>query len=199
MKDSLTSVCTIKGRCMRRSYTTPYTSTVFSISICWIRRSIAMNVPVLPTPALQWHGEAIYCFLSTTCSPVASWKVSEARKMLSIISVAQVLQASAVRSSGFYHHQEGGRTRFGASQPCTCTRSHIKALEKATFSAKFSRLGETVSSDDILYHVLCYLPGTATFLKRGAKVWIWQGEWIAHVLQQGDLFFFLITLKKNCS
>lgn len=72
--DRLTSVCTIKGRCIRRSYTTPYTSTVFSISICWIRRSMAMNVPVLPTPALQWHREAIYCLPSTTHSPATDEK-----------------------------------------------------------------------------------------------------------------------------
>lgn len=176
LTDSLTSVCTIKGRCMRRSYTTPYTSTVFSISICWIRRSMAMNVPVLPTPALQWHREASYCFLSTTCSPVAWCKASEASKMLSIISVAQVLRVSAVQRGGSYHHQEGGRTCFWASQPSTCTRLHIKASEKPTFSAKFCRLGETICSNEILYYVLYYLHSIATSLNHKAKVLIHHSE-----------------------
>lgn len=48
-----TSVCTIRGRCIRRSWTMPYTSTVFSLSIWNIRRSMAMKVPVRPTPALS--------------------------------------------------------------------------------------------------------------------------------------------------
>lgn len=47
-----TSVCTMRGRCMRRSWTMPKTSTIFSRSIWKIRRSMAMKVPVRPTPAL---------------------------------------------------------------------------------------------------------------------------------------------------
>ena len=48
----LTSVCTIRGRCMRRSWMVPYTSTMLSLSIWKRRRSMAIKVPVRPTPAL---------------------------------------------------------------------------------------------------------------------------------------------------
>uniref|UniRef100_A0A0E9S829 Uncharacterized protein n=1 Tax=Anguilla anguilla TaxID=7936 RepID=A0A0E9S829_ANGAN len=47
------SVWTMRGLCMRRSWTTPYTSTMLSCSIWKINRSMAMKVPVRPTPALQ--------------------------------------------------------------------------------------------------------------------------------------------------
>ena len=98
---------------------------------------------------------------------------SKASKMLSSISLAQVLQASAVQKGGSYHHQEGERTCFSASQPCTCTRLHIKALQKPTFSARFCGLGERVCSNEILYHVLYDLHSIAMFLNHEAKVWTW--------------------------
>lgn len=86
-----TSVCTISGRCIRRSWTMPYTSTMFSLSIWNSRRSMAMKVPVRPTPALSeqttgrnqvrfmlcsawssfegaWFGGWVACVFWETCS-----------------------------------------------------------------------------------------------------------------------------------
>lgn len=50
---TVTSVWTMRGRCMRRSWMVPYTSTILSLSIWKISRSMAMKVPVRPTPALR--------------------------------------------------------------------------------------------------------------------------------------------------
>lgn len=65
-------------------------------------------------------------------------KSHETSKMLSIISAAQLLKTSAAETGGSYHHLKGGRTRFCPSQPCICTRLHIKALEKANLSVQFA-------------------------------------------------------------
>lgn len=55
------------------------------------------------------------------------------------------------------------------SQPYTCTRLYIQALERTTFPAQFSRLGEMLCSNDILYHFLCYLQSTASFWSTGQR------------------------------
>lgn len=47
-----TSVCTMFGLCFLRFNTVPKTSMPFLALIAWSRMSMAINVPVLPTPAL---------------------------------------------------------------------------------------------------------------------------------------------------
>lgn len=51
----------------------------------------------------------------------------------------------------------------GAPQPCMCTGLYIQALERTSFPAQFSTLGEMLCSYDILYPFLCYLHSTASF------------------------------------
>lgn len=124
MGESLTSVCTMRGRCMRRSYTTPYTSTVFSISICWIRRSMAMNVPVLPTPALQRHGQAV---CPSSQPPPHGWHDKKPGK--DDVSCYFSDMGNKSLSSTVEWLLPPPR---GASQPCPCT-GFIYKLSKGHF------------------------------------------------------------------
>lgn len=55
-----TSVWTMDKRCERISDTIPRMSTNSCSLMCCIKRSRAMNVPVLPTPALRTHTRHVH-------------------------------------------------------------------------------------------------------------------------------------------
>lgn len=72
------------------------------------------------------------------------------------ISVARVIKVLAALRGGSYHHQEGLLS-------LTRAQDYIyKLLKGQLFPVHFSRLGEMLCSNDILYHFLCYAHSTVS-------------------------------------
>lgn len=112
-----TSVWTMSGRCMRKSWTTPYTSTTFSLSIWKMRRSMAMKVPVRPTPALKGrHNER--CTFTRHGNMLTHLNIgSDTRWQLSITVFGQKALYSAYMVShiALQKRNEKGSTVFSMS------------------------------------------------------------------------------------
>lgn len=93
-----TSVCTISGLCMRKLWMIPYTSTKPSRSIWKINRSMAMKVPVRPTPALYYENKKCRKWY------ISLWEYNNKTvlsRRVCIFESSGIVQAPAVHKSGW--------------------------------------------------------------------------------------------------